>query len=66
MGKRKGLFQSGQAFKTPIGGVADQAGDVTLLGLVHTFEGPDAGTSARTYIAELYNNSVPVETWFLP
>jgi hypothetical protein len=66
MGKRVGLFQSGQAFKTPIASIADDAGDVTLLGLTHTFEGPDMSTSVRTYITEPYNNSVPVKTYFLP
>jgi hypothetical protein len=66
MGFRKGVFQSGQAFKTPIGGVNDIAGNVTLLGLIHTFEGADATASERTYIYEPYNNSVPVKTEFLP
>jgi len=66
MGFRKGVFQSTQAFKNPIGGVNDTAGNVTLLGLVHTFEGADTSTSDRTYIYEPYNNSVPVPTYFLP
>ena len=66
MGFRKGVFQSGQAFKTPIGGVNDEAGLVTLLGLVHTFEGGDPTVSERTYIYEPYNNSFPVPTYFLP
>jgi hypothetical protein len=66
MGFRKGVFQSGQAFKTPIGGVNDEAGLVTLLGLVHTFEGGDPTVSERTYIYEPYNNSVAVRTHFLP
>ena len=66
MGFRKGVFQSGQAFKTPIGGVFDTAGNVTLLGLIHTFEGADATVSERTYIYEPYNNSVPIPTYFLP
>ena len=66
MGFRKGVFQSNQANKEPIGGVNDIAGNVTLLGLVHTFEGPDATTSARTYISEPYNNSVLIPTEFLP
>jgi hypothetical protein len=66
MGFRKGVFQSGQAFKTPIGGILDDAGFVTLLGLVHTFEGADATVSERTYIYDPYNNSVPIPTHFLP
>ena len=52
---RKGVFQSGQAFKSPIGGIFDTAGRVCLLGLIHTFEGPDITTSARTYIYEPYH-----------
>jgi hypothetical protein len=66
MGFRKGVFQSDQAQKSPIGGVNDLAGNVTLLGLVHTFEGADATVSERTYIYEPYNNSVPIPTEFLP
>jgi hypothetical protein len=66
MGFRKGVFQSGQAFKTPIGGIFDTPGNVTLLGLVHTFEGADATVAERTYIYEPYNNSVGIPTIFLP
>jgi hypothetical protein len=66
MGFRKGVFQSDQANKQPIGGVNDIPGFVTLLGLVHTFEGADATVSERTYIYEPYNNSVPIGTEFLP
>jgi len=66
MGFRKGVFQSDQANKQPIGGVNDVPGFVTLLGLVHTFEGADATVSERTYIYEPYNNSVPIGTEFLP
>jgi hypothetical protein len=66
MGFRKGTFQSGQAFKSPIGGVKDEAGNVTLLGLIHTFEGATSAVSERTYIYEPYNNSVPIPTFFSP
>jgi len=66
MGFRKGVFQSGQAFKSPIGGIFDTAGRVCLLGLIHTFEGPDITTSARTYIYEPYHNTVPIPSKFLP
>jgi hypothetical protein len=64
---RKGVFQSGQAVKTPIGGVFDVPGNVTLIGLVHTVEGPTAGnTMSRSYIFNTYNNGVPIATMFLP
>ena len=66
MGFRKGVFQSGQAFKSPIVGINDFFGRVCLLGLIHTFEGPDITTSARTYIYEPYHNTVPISTTFLP
>jgi hypothetical protein len=66
MGFRKGVFESDQANKQPIGGVNDLAGFVTLLGLVHTFEGADATVAERTYIYEPYNNSFPIPTEFLP
>ena len=66
MGFRKGTFQSGPAFKTPIGGIADNAGNVTLLGLIHTFEGGTTAVGDRTYMYEPYNNSIPVPTRFLP
>jgi hypothetical protein len=68
---RKGVFQSGQAIKTPVGGVGDPTspfgGNVTLLGLVHTVEGPTGGdTMSRSYILNTFNNGVPVRTEFLP
>jgi hypothetical protein len=70
-GVRKGVVNSGYAFKTPFNGVFDQAGPVTLLGLVETFEGPvaagDNGAAATgSYITPMYNNSVPVRTTFVP
>jgi hypothetical protein len=67
MGTRKGIFQSSQAIKTAIGGIADTAGPVTLLALVHTAEGPTAGdTMARSYIFNTFNNGVAIPTEFLP
>jgi hypothetical protein len=67
MGTRKGVFQSGQAIKTPIAGINDTPGRVTLLALVHTVEGPTSGNvMARTYLVNTYNNGVAVPTTFLP
>jgi hypothetical protein len=61
------VFQSTQAIKTPIGGVIDQAGPVTLLALVHTVEGPTTGNvMARSYIFNTFNNGVPINTTFFP
>jgi hypothetical protein len=67
MGTRKGVFQSTQAIKTPIGGITDRAGNVTLLALVHTVEGPTSGNPmARSYIFNTYNNGVAIPTTFYP
>jgi hypothetical protein len=67
MGTRKGVFQSTQAIKTPIGGIADTAGNVTLLALVHTVEGPSSGNAmARSYIFNTFNNGQPIPTTFFP
>jgi len=64
---RKGVFQSNQAVKQQIGGIADVAGPVTLIGLVHTVEGPTGGdTLSRSYIFNTYNNGVAIPTQFLP
>ena len=59
----KGLVVSDQAVKFPIGGIADTAGPVTLLGIVET---ATWNGSCRTYSYSLYNNSVPVPTVFVP
>ena len=59
----KGLVVSEQAVKVPIGGIADTAGPVTLLGIVETATWNDA---CRVYSYALYNNSVPVPTVFEP
>jgi hypothetical protein len=89
VGSRKGVMVAGPAFKFPIGGINDQAGRVTLIGLVDTQEGPtaaspacQAGTGApnplpcipiertsgneRSFMYEVYNDSVPVPTQFVP
>ena len=59
----KGLVVSDQAVKSPIGGIADTAGPVTLLGIVETATWNGA---CRVYSYSLYNNSVPVPTVFEP
>jgi hypothetical protein len=68
MGTRKGLFQSTQAVKFPYTGIFDRAGNVTLLGLVQTGEGPSPGSWDRSYIFQTYNdpNATPVPTTFAP
>jgi hypothetical protein len=67
MGTRKGVFQSSQAQKTPIGGISDFAGNVTLIGLVHTVEGPTNGdVLARSYIFNTFNNGRAIGTTFQP
>ena len=45
--------------------MADEAGPVTLLGLVQVFEGSVANRyMERSYIFNMYNDSVPIETEF--
>ena len=66
MGTRKGVFVSQQAFKSPIGGIEDEDGPVTLLGLVHTFESAAPGGLDRSYVYEPFNNGAAVPTFFLP
>jgi hypothetical protein len=63
---RKGLVQSVVAEKFPILGVADNAGPVTLLGLIETNEFSLAGPVTRGYIYSMYNDSTPVPTSFVP
>jgi hypothetical protein len=57
----KGLVE-GEAAKTPILGVFDKTGPVTLLGLVITHE----DGFSREYAYELYNNSMGLATAFAP
>ena len=59
----KGLVVSEQAVKFPIGGIADTAGPVTLLGIVETVIHNGV---FHAYSYSLYNNSVPVPTVFEP
>lgn len=58
----KGLVQSTRAVKTPVLGISDKSGPVTLLGLVLTRE--DGGLRHYTY--PLFNNSIPLPTSFHP
>jgi hypothetical protein len=66
MGTRKGVFRSSPAAKFPFAGISDIAGPVTLLGLVETLEGPASAPASRSYFSSVYNDSVPVPTFFLP
>jgi len=64
---RKGLVESGGAFKIPIAGIADTPGPVTLLGIVETneFNIPHDNV-VRGDMYSLYNDSTPVPTAFRP
>jgi hypothetical protein len=64
---RKGLVESAGAFKIPIAGIADNAGPVTLLGIVETNEfNVPHDSVVRGYMYSLYNDSTPVPTAFRP
>src|SRR5262249_26350161 len=63
---RKGLVQSVVAEKFPIFGIADNAGPVTLLGLIETEEFSPAGSVLRSSIYSIYNAITPVPTSFVP
>jgi len=79
-GTGKALVQSTHAVKTPVSGISDTAGPVTLLGLVITRECDPAVTSCfsvvpgvgfaptplRNFAYPLLNDSVPVPTVFKP
>jgi hypothetical protein len=70
-GTRKALVQSSKAEKTPVLGISDTAGPVTLLGLVITRECPTTGCSStvpplRNFAYPLLNDSIPVPTSFRP
>jgi hypothetical protein len=61
MGTPKGTVQSGEAVKVPISGISDfppVASHTTLLGLVHTDEGPTDSPPERSFITEFYNNGI--------
>jgi hypothetical protein len=63
----KGLVQSTRAEKTPLVGIADTPGPVTLLGLVITREFDATGTTElRNFTYPLSNDSIPVPTNFKP
>jgi len=63
---RKGVVISDPAQKIQWAGISDQAGPVTLLGLIETTEGSTAGSAARSYFTPVSNDSVPVPTEFEP
>jgi hypothetical protein len=64
---RKGLVESGGAYKIPIAGIADDPGPVTLLGIVETNEfNVQHDQVVRGYMYSLYNDSTPVPTAFRP
>ena len=66
-GSLKALVQSTKAVKTPVNGISDTAGPVTLLGLVITREFDLAtGTEVRHFAYPLLNDSIPVPTIFKP
>ena len=66
-GTRKGGVIAGPAEKIPFAGIQDGAGRVTLIGLVQTFEGTAAnGFMERSYIYNMFDDSVPVPTAFVP
>lgn len=62
----KALVQSSKTVKTPVAGISDTAGPVTLLGLVLTREfDPINGTELRHTTYPLLNDSSPVDTDFV-
>jgi len=66
-GSRKGVVITSNAEKEAFGGVADEAGPVTLLGLVQVFEGTVANRyMERSYIVSMYNNRMPQPIRFRP
>jgi len=67
MTTRKGLVHAGPAQKVPFIGIQDTPGPVTLIGLVQTIEGTiPNGFFERGYIYNMFDDSVPVATRFLP
>jgi hypothetical protein len=64
---KKSLLETTQAEKQPIFGIADTAGDVTLLGLVETGElNRNTDKPIREYSYPLFNDGLPVPTTFAP
>jgi len=70
MGSRKGVVVAGPAIREPFPIPDDPKDDdvrVTLLGLIHTTEGLASNLfQDRSYIYEMYNNSDPIRTRYLP
>jgi len=67
MTTRKGLVHAGPAVKVPFIGISDTSGPATLIGLVQTIEGTAANSLfERSYIYNMFDDSVPVPTRFLP
>jgi hypothetical protein len=60
------VITSTQAVKTPVFGIDDYAGPVTLLGVITTRERNVGGGIAREYSYSMYHNSTPVPTVFVP
>jgi hypothetical protein len=63
---RKGVVISGPAEKIQWAGIDDDAGPVTLLGLLEASEGSATAFPLRTYFTSVSNDSVPVPTVFEP
>jgi len=65
-GTRKGIVIANNATKVNLFGISnDEAGPATLIGLVQVFEGTAANLfQERSYIFNMYNDSVPVFTEF--
>jgi len=66
---RKGVFASTLAEKVQIGGITDESGATTLLGLAETLEGgvfPPVAPWPRAAFTGLFNSSHPEPTHFLP
>lgn len=67
MSTRKGVVLAGPAQKIPFIGIDDTSGPATLIGLVQTVEGTAAnGYQERSYIYNMFNDSVAVPTYFVP
>jgi hypothetical protein len=71
MTTRKGLVHAGPAVKIPFAGISDVTTEpgnaVTLIGLVQTIEGtPANGFQERSYIYNMFDDSRPVRTFFVP
>jgi len=64
-GTRKGVVIVKDAQKVPFAGItSDEAGPVTLIGLVQVFEGTAPAFAERSYIFNMYNNGDFIPTEF--